>query len=91
MTAPMRSPVSVAVPKATVARYRLRPAVRNCDRRVALPITTGNTPVANGSSVPVCPTRVLRGNRRRTVATTSCDVMPSGLSTMRTPSRAGIT
>ena len=56
MTTPMRSPVSVAVPKATVARYRLRPAVRNCERRVALPITTGNTPVANGSSVPVCPT-----------------------------------
>ena len=49
--------------------------------RVARPTSTSSRPVANGSSVPACPTFVLRGNSRRTAATTSWEVLPAGLST----------
>src|SRR5437868_11159414 len=38
-----------------------------------------------GSSVPQCPTFLIC-KRRRTKATTSCEVMPAALSTSRTPS-----
>src|SRR6188508_3755448 len=54
-------------------------------RRVARPTTSGRTPLAIGSRVPVWPTR--RSFRtRRTKATMSWDVGPDGLSTMSRPS-----
>src|SRR5438046_2317864 len=59
---------------------------------VARPVRTMSSPVANGSSVPACPTRMtpgpLRGppTVRRTCATRSCDVRPAGLSISRTRS-----
>src|ERR1700728_2147119 len=46
------------------------------------------TPVAIGSSVPAWPTRRVWA-RRRIRATTSCEVMPPGLSTMTSPDSHG--
>src|SRR5436309_514026 len=46
----------------------------------------GSTPVANGSRVPVWPTR-RRSRARRTRSTTSWEVGPAGLSTTSTPLR----
>src|SRR5215211_127982 len=57
----------------------------NAASRVARPTTSGNTPVASGSSVPVWPIRSMP-SARRTTATTSCEVGPAGLSMTRTPS-----
>src|SRR5579875_3130720 len=54
---------------------------------VARPTSTSSRPVANGSSVPAWPVRA-PPSARRTAATTSCEVMPAGLSTSRTPSCA---
>src|SRR4051812_8642725 len=66
------------------ASYSFSAALRNCASRVDGPTNNTNTPVANGSSVPVCPMRrtpiVLR-----TRATTSCEVIPAGLSMMSAP------
>src|SRR5689334_8489226 len=53
--------------------------------RVALPSTSGSTPLAAGSSVPVCPIR-RSPIARRTRATTSCEVGPAGLSMTNRPS-----
>src|SRR5579859_6846656 len=53
---------------------------------VPRPSTMRSRPVASGSSVPQWPTFFVL-SRRRTIATTSCDVMPDALSTRRTPSR----
>src|SRR5919197_2155901 len=53
-------------------------------RRVARPRSTGSTPSAIGSSVPAWPTRFWPA-RRRTLATTSCEVQPPCLHTFRTP------
>src|SRR5919202_4248081 len=52
--------------------------------RVARPSKTGRTPSASGSRVPAWPTRFWPANRR-TLATTSCDVQPGSLSTLRIP------
>src|SRR5512146_2936291 len=52
--------------------------------RVPRPRRTTRRPVANGSSVPAWPTRLMPV-ARRTCDTTSCDVMPAGLSTSRRP------
>src|SRR5579864_3256195 len=60
----------------------------NRARRVARPMTSGRTPVAAGSRVPVCPMRRSRSTRRRR-ATTSCDVGPAGLSMTNRPSIDG--
>src|SRR3954453_3713750 len=54
-------------------------------RRVARPMTSGRTPLAIGSRVPVWPTRRSR-RTRRTLATMSWEVGPGGLSTMSRPS-----
>src|SRR3954453_693998 len=57
--------------------------------RVAEPTSTSRRPVANGSSVPACPTLCLSPVRsrswRRTRATTSCDVIPAGFAYRITP------
>ena len=65
-----------------VARGGTRPAAS------PQPRNSGSTPEANGSSVPPCPIRRVCA-RRRTSATTSCDVGPAGLATTRTPSIPG--
>src|SRR5262245_4065334 len=65
------------------ASYTLSAALRNRASRVARPRTSGRTPLAEGSSVPGCPMR-RSPNARRTRATTSCEVGPTGLlSTIR--------
>src|SRR5262245_650977 len=53
--------------------------------RVARPIHNGRMPVAIGSSVPRCPTRLVFSSFL-TRCTTSWEVMPPGLSMMRIPS-----
>src|SRR5690606_23188456 len=58
----------------------------NSTSRVARPRKSGRTPLANGSRVPPWPIRRVAA-RRRTRATTSCDVGPTGLATTRIPSR----
>src|SRR3954451_14420949 len=60
--------------------------MKNRCARVARPTSTISSPVANGSSVPAWPTRRMPGSSRRTIATTSCEVFPAGLSTRITPS-----
>src|SRR5580704_13184840 len=49
-------------------------------------MTSGKTPVAEGSSVPRCPTLRVPA-KRRILLTTSCEVQPRGLSTIITPSK----
>src|SRR2546423_3821575 len=57
----------------------------NVASRVARPNSSTSRPVANGSRVPRCP--MLRSPyMRRTCWTTSCDVIPGGLSTSSSPS-----
>src|SRR5438067_646880 len=59
-------------------------------RRVARPRRTGSTPSANGSRVPAWPIRFWPA-RRRTRPTTSCEVQPFGLLTLRIPvKRSGL-
>src|SRR4029077_21274179 len=85
---PSPSYVSVATPNRTTASYRLSPALRNRARRVARPSTSGSTPLAAGSSVPVWPIR-RSPSTRRMIATTSCEVGPVGLSMTSRPSIDG--
>src|SRR5438309_6862868 len=56
---------------------------------VPRPIVSSNKPVAIGSRVPQCPIFLI-SSLRRTKATTSCDVIPSALSTNKTPSGVAI-
>src|SRR5690606_38327989 len=56
---------------------------RACSRVAGRPTRTISSPVANGSSVPACPTR-LTPSSRRTRATMSWDVGPVGLSARTT-------
>src|SRR6185312_10790755 len=79
--------VVVSTPKRTAARYALPPSLRYSATRVAWPTQIGSTPVASGSSVPVCPTRFWPISLR-TRATTSCEVIPAGLLMMKMPSVA---
>src|SRR3982751_5718751 len=68
-----------------MASYILLPPLRNFASRVARPTTSGRTPLAPGSSVPVCPIR--RSPRaRRMRATTSWLVGPAGWSMTSRPS-----
>src|SRR5215468_4450751 len=85
MTLPSASQVSVAWPSLIVARYSFSVRARCPSSRVALPTPTTSTPVASGSSVPACPTRLVPV-RRRSFATTSWEVHPAGLSMMSSPS-----
>ena len=61
------------------------PSACCCDF-VARPTSTSSRPVANGSSVPAWPGARARRSARRTRATTSCEVIPAGLSISRMPS-----
>src|SRR3712207_450107 len=65
--------------------YSLSEPVRCCASRVACPSTSGSTPDARGSSVPVCPIRLSPRDRRATT-TASCELGPTGLLMTRTPS-----
>src|SRR6266851_3536529 len=86
---PPASYVSVAIPRRRSASYAFSRPLRKRASRVARPTTSGSTPVAPGSSVPVCPTR--RSPRTlRSRAATSCDVGPAGLSTTSNPSIDGL-
>ena len=88
--APSASNVVVANPRRTSASYVLSAPLRNRDSRVARPSTSGSTPLAAGSSVPVCPIRRSR-RARRARATTSWELGPAGLSTTSRPSITGPT
>ena len=68
-----------------VASYSFGTPSRCGSRRVARPSSSTSRPVAKGSSVPACPIRD-SPNARRAASTTSCDVMPAGLSTSSRPS-----
>src|SRR5579863_3436754 len=67
-----------------VAVYSFSVRIRYPSRRVAFSTPTTRTPVAIGSRVPAWPTRLVPASRRIR-ATTSCDVIPPGLSTMTRP------
>src|SRR5688572_13606668 len=71
------------------AWYTLGPDGRNRINRVALPNATRSSPVAKGSSVPVWPA-FTPPRARRTIATTSWELTPAGLSTSNTPSRFAV-
>src|SRR5258706_10683242 len=84
---PCTSSVSVSRPSAMTASYSLGVPSRCGSSRVARPRSRTRSPVAKGSSVPACPIRETP-KARRAARTTSCDVMPAGLSTSRSPSVA---
>ena len=86
-TAPVTSSVSVVRPSRSVAIYRFSPAITYSDAFTARPIRIGSTPVASGSSVPVCPTCVVWYSRRQ-IEMIRCDVTPACLFTMRIPDTA---
>src|SRR5687767_3838713 len=86
---PVESSVSVSVPNRMTASYTFGAPSIYGSRRVARPTRRTSSPVANGSSVPAWPTR-RSPSERRVVATTSCDVIPAGLSTRRIPSLGGL-
>src|SRR5205814_8660768 len=65
--------------------YSLSSLIKRSCTFVPRPIVRRSNPVAIGSSVPQWPI-FLNPSCRRVSATTSCDVMPSALSTKRTPS-----
>src|SRR5438132_5131457 len=88
-TRPAASCVSVTWPKRTVASYSFSPSAMNPAILVAAPTQIGKTPVAVGSSVPVCPTR-FDLKRPFTRRTTSNEVGPLGLLTTTTPLTSGI-
>src|ERR1700690_2728698 len=81
---PSASSVLVDWPSLIVAAYSFSVRVRYPRSLVAFSTPTTRTPVANGSRVPACPTLLVPASRRIR-ATTSCDVMPPGLSTMTRP------
>ncbi len=86
---PAASSVSVVIPRRRVMTYSFSAWVRYWAMRVARPTQTGSTPVACGSSVPVCPIRCIP-RMRRTASTTSWEVIPAGLLTFRTPWTSGL-
>ncbi len=85
VTSPSASSVVVSTPRRADPSYVFGRSPRNRSNRVARPTPRTSSPVAIGSSVPACPTfRV--PSVRRTTSTTSCDVIPPGLSTSSSPS-----
>src|SRR3712207_1668762 len=84
VTSPSASSVIVDWPSRIVPRYRFVLPTTYVSSRVARSTPSTSTPVAIGSSVPPWPTRRVPANRR-TRATTSCDVIPAGLSTTTMP------
>src|SRR6266540_1058701 len=85
MTSPSRSCVSVVTPSTNVPAYSLSSLMSKSWTFVPRPMVSSNKPVAIGSSVPQCPIFCVP-SFRRVSATTSCEVIPSALSTSSTPS-----
>src|SRR2546423_11410719 len=79
------SPVAVSSPRRSVASYALRASMRKRENLVASPNTSGRSPVANGSSVPVWPP-FSEASARLARARARVEVRPAGLSRRRTPS-----
>src|SRR6476469_10423270 len=86
---PALSCVSVVTPRIIVPEYSLSSLIRRSWIFVPRPRVRRRRPVAMGSSVPQCPTFFIC-KRRRTIATTSCEVIPAALSTSRTPSGVAV-
>src|SRR5438552_10243235 len=89
MTSPWRSCVSVVTPSTNVPTYSLSSLMSKSWTFVPRPTVIKSRPVAMGSSVPQWPTFLI-SSLRRTRATTSCEVIPSALSTSRTPSGVAV-
>ena len=97
--APIGSRFAIAAPRRRrsswrrrAARRRRRPCrrpIRNCASRVAWPTTSGSTPVASGSSVPVWPMRCVAERAPRRARRRRARSGPAGLSTSRTPFMSG--
>src|SRR6266446_2621900 len=85
MTSPSRSCVAVVTPSTNVPAYSLSSLMSRSCTFVPRPTVSRSRPVAIGSSVPQWPIFFVPSWRRAS-ATTSCDVIPSALSTSRTPS-----
>src|SRR5438046_8374830 len=77
------------MPSVRVPAYSLSSLMSKSWTFVPRPIVKRSKPVAIGSRVPQWPTFFI-SSFRRTSATTSCEVIPSALSTSRTPSRVGL-
>src|SRR3954468_23704903 len=86
---PALSCVSVVTPRIIVPEYSLSSLIRRSWIFVPRPSVRRSRPVAIGSSVPQCPTFFIC-RRRRTIATTSCEVIPAALSTSSTPSGVAV-
>ncbi len=85
VASPSASSVVVSTPRRAEPSYVFGSPPRNRSSRVARPTPRMSSPVAMGSSVPACPTLRVP-SVRRTTSTTSCDVIPPGLSTSSRPS-----
>src|SRR5437763_7521257 len=86
---PALSWVSVVTPSIIVPEYSLSSLINRSWIFVPRPSVSKSRPVAIGSSVPQWPTFFI-WRRRRTIATTSCEVIPAALSTSRTPSGVAV-
>ena len=82
---PRGRPSSIALRAARSPRSAWAAPSASTAQRVAVPTSKSRSPLANGSSVPAWPV-LTPPSARRTAATTSCEVMPTGLSTSSTPS-----
>src|SRR6266566_6224387 len=89
MTSPCRSCVSVVTPSTNVPAYSLSSLMSRSCTFVPRPTVNRSRPVAIGSRVPQWPI-FLVASFRRASATTSCDVIPSALSTSSTPSGSAL-
>src|ERR1041385_8105497 len=88
MTSPSRSCVAVVTPRTNVPTYSLSSLMSRSWTFVPRPMVSRRRPVAIGSRVPQWPIFFVPSCRRAN-ATTSCDVIPSALSTSKTPSGDG--